>query len=435
MISSSQSCSSLMPQAAPLLSRAGLLRPSEVALTHRETIVLSQTMTDLQTEHNTDPAFMTWAKMNDIRNRYNKCPYLTLATPQCMYSGPVCRLKLDQGESVHLRPLGLPMGRRGQDGGTEMRRWRGLRTGIKQDIKSSANQNKNLCVSGSVVTGNGVYMSMNGRGFNDIMLSLPLGNSNYTRPFPVYHQPPLIWRGILYSVGEMFFTLKKKQCSDRVKGLIRQEGKTKESRAKNAAIPTYYNRLVKTWRAEKFLPTELANNTMAALSLPSWHSNYTSLRNAETSGRSWSFHFLIFFLYDRHAYLLGRPVENKQWQTRCPINYRCICVRYVVGVAFRYMLPQGRTKGRRKGFYSVISASRDDPAGRLWKTLGQKTSIAGLKLQLECGPCISATYKESLSHKPTQAEETWGEGVTEWANKWVFTSKNHTTWIQARLSI
>ena len=31
-----------------------------------------------------------------------------------------------------------------------------------------------------------------------------------------------------------------------------------------------------------------------------------------------------------------------------------------------------------------------------------------LKLQLDCGPCSAATYKESLSYKPTQAEETWG---------------------------
>lgn len=44
------------------------------------------------------------------------------------------------------------------------------------------------------------------------------------------------------------------------------------------------------------------------------------------------------------------------------------------------------------------------------KDPGAKSTRSSLKLQLDCGLCSSATYKESLSHKPTQAEETWGGG-------------------------
>lgn len=82
-------------------------RASEVnanAVSHRESIVRSQTMTDLQNEmHQTNPAFITRAKMNDLRNPFIKRPHLTLAKPRRIYSRPVCRLKLDRGESVHLR--------------------------------------------------------------------------------------------------------------------------------------------------------------------------------------------------------------------------------------------------------------------------------------------------------------------------------------------
>lgn len=44
---------------------------------------------------------------------------------------------------------------------------------------------------------------------------------------------------------------------------------------------------------------------------------------------------------------------------------------------------------------------------------GAKNIHSYPKLQLDCGPRSAATYKESLSHKPTQAEETWGEGGEE----------------------
>jgi len=68
---------------------------------------------------------------------------------------------------------------------------------------------------------------------------------------------------------------------------------------------------------------------------------------------------------------------------------------------------------------------------------------SSLKLQLDCGPWSSATYKESLSHKPTQAEESRGEGGEEQATQWlskqvsVYQQRNtHTSWRHGtRLSI
>lgn len=43
-----------------------------------------------------------------------------------------------------------------------------------------------------MVTGNGVCVSINGSGFDVIMLSVPVGNSNYTSPFPVSYQLPFL---------------------------------------------------------------------------------------------------------------------------------------------------------------------------------------------------------------------------------------------------
>lgn len=185
-----------------------------------------------------------------------------------MYSRTVCRLKLDQGESVHLRPSGYQWGEGDWTGEQNLQKADNQDRGRKQ---ATLKAKKNLCVSGSVVTGNGVYVSINGSRFNDIMLSLPVGNSNYTRPFPVSHQPPLFWEGILYSGVKTLCTLcmwlKKKHCSDSLMGLIREGGKTRENRSQECSL-SYYNRLVKTWRAERFLPTELENSTMAALTPP-----------------------------------------------------------------------------------------------------------------------------------------------------------------------
>lgn len=106
-----------------------------------------------------------------------------------MYSRPVCRLKLDQGESVHLRPSGYQWGEGDWTGGQSLKK----KKAENQDRRKQGTlkAKKNLCVSGSEVTGNGVYVSINGSRFNDIMLSLSVGNSNYTRTFPVSHRPPL----------------------------------------------------------------------------------------------------------------------------------------------------------------------------------------------------------------------------------------------------
>lgn len=162
-------------------------RASEVnanAVSHRESIVRSQTMTDLQNEmHQTNPAFITRAKMNDLRNPFIKRPHLTLAKPRRIYSRPVCRLKLDRGESVHLRcPVAID-----RTVWESPSRWRRVNRGEKR-IK------KHPRVSRSVGTGSVVYVPMNGSESSDIMMSLPLGNGNYTRPFPVSHQPPLLCR-------------------------------------------------------------------------------------------------------------------------------------------------------------------------------------------------------------------------------------------------
>ena len=162
-------------------------RASEVnanAISHRESIVRSQTMTDLQNEvHQTNHAFITWAKMNDLRNPFIKRPHLTLAKPRRIYSRPVCRLKLDRGESVHLRcPVAID-----RTAAESLSRWTSVNV-VEKQIK------KHPRVSGSVGTGSVVYVPMNGSESSDIKMSLPLGNGNYTRPFPVSHQPPLLCR-------------------------------------------------------------------------------------------------------------------------------------------------------------------------------------------------------------------------------------------------
>lgn len=81
---------------------------------------------------------------------------------------------------------------------------------------------------------------------------------------------------------------------------------------------------------------------------------------------------------------------------------------------FVYMTPEcrsGRSGEEEKLVYGVITAGRDDPAGHSRRT--QEPQVLGeLKLQLDCGPFSTATYKESLCHKPTQAEETCGREQT-----------------------
>ena len=73
-------------------------------------------------------------------------------------------------------------------------------------------------------------------------------------------------------------------------------------------------------------------------------------------------------------------------------------------VTFRFLATVRCCRTEHKEVHSV---SCDDPAGRLWKAPAAESILSTLKLQLDCGLCSSDTYKESLSHKPTQAEETW----------------------------
>lgn len=226
------------------------------AISHRESIVQSHTMTDLQNEmHQTNPAFVTWAKMNDLRNPFIKRPHLTLAKPRRIYSRPVCGLKLDRGESVHLR-CSVAIDR---TVGESLSRWR-----VWTRLKS---KHKNIHVYPGLWGQEVLFVCyMNGSEFSDIMMSLPLGNGNYTRPFPVSHQPPLLCR-LWVKMPLNFAYVRRKNALHRLScGPRNRGGKDvrKQRIGSQECRLSYYNRLVKTWRAEKLLPTELENNTMAA---------------------------------------------------------------------------------------------------------------------------------------------------------------------------
>lgn len=85
-----------------------------------------------------------------------------------------------------------------------------------------------------------------------------------------------------------------------------------------------------------------------------------------------------------------------------------------------HMAAGGKQK-KEKRPYGVIIACCNRPTGHFETDSAAKNICSLLKLQFACGPCSSVTYKESLSHKPTLAEETWQEGgeeekLTEGAN-------------------
>lgn len=107
--------------------------------------------------------------------------------------------------------------------------------------------------------------------------------------------------------------------------------------------------------------------------------------------------------------------------------YIRVCAWVGSGSQGVFTLPRGKTKREKKGLRRGNCDSWWPRRTFMKKNSGEENIQSSPKLQLDCGPCSSAPYKESLSHKPTQAEETWAEGGTErasmWANKRVFTSK------------
>lgn len=103
--------------------------------------------------------------------------------------------KIRLGRKCPSTALGLPTGgKERQDSRTQPEKVKRTENygGTRIEEENKATKKKKICVSVFVVTGNGVYVSMNGSGFSDIMLSLPMGNSNYAGAFPVSHQPPLL---------------------------------------------------------------------------------------------------------------------------------------------------------------------------------------------------------------------------------------------------
>lgn len=127
MMSSVWSAASAAAAKCPGLHPFWVEQNYDTVRSHR-TYLLSQTMTDLQNEmFMTNPAFNTWAKLNDLRNPFIKCLHWMLAKPQSRYLRPVCWLKLDQRESVH-SPLAINGQKGTGTGGQSLRRGRGLRT-------------------------------------------------------------------------------------------------------------------------------------------------------------------------------------------------------------------------------------------------------------------------------------------------------------------
>lgn len=134
-------------------------------------------------------------------------------------------------------------------------------------------------------------------------------------------------------------------------------------------------------------------------------------------------------------------MSSAEKQTRCPSVYVVIVYMQVCalgGSAFQrlFTLLRGKAKAGEKGL-RCNNCESWWPSRAFVRDSGAKNIHGWLKLQLDCGPFSTATYKESLCHKPTQAEETWGERGEEkatewasmWANKWMFTRENtHRSW-------
>lgn len=123
-------------------------------------------------------------------------------------------------------------------------------------------------------TGNGVYVSIDGSGLNDIMLSLPVGNSNYTRPFPVSPSvSPFFWGESCILRKNDFYTLhvtKEKAVQLLSYGPHKRGGKDERKQfvgAKNAGIPIMTN-LLKLEDQKSYFPLSL-KITQWPLSFPS----------------------------------------------------------------------------------------------------------------------------------------------------------------------
>lgn len=141
-------------------------------------------------------------------------------------------------------------------------------------------------------------------------------------------------RGILYSVGLIIFYAlhvtkeKAMQKLSRWPRKSRGEDEIKQRNgAKNADIPFITNLLKPEEQKSSFLLS--LQITQWLLSLPSWHSNYTSLRNAGISGHAWSSHFfLIFFWNDR--LISGDDRRRKSSSKQCALMHMLWMYMYTV---------------------------------------------------------------------------------------------------------
>ena len=116
-----------------------------------------------------------------------------------------------------------------------------------------------------------------------------------------YHTVCLVWNYWSYIAQLLKFDIWLHWCKDLAPPLLRASYERRERRKKTVgwsqecSIPIITD-LLKPEEQKCYFQQSL-KITQWLLSLPSWHSNYTCLRNAGTSGRAWSSHSLLSLLH------------------------------------------------------------------------------------------------------------------------------------------